>query len=364
MPPDVATLVALLSAPDTAEHLDEAAWSRVIAVARNANLLGKLAARLDAANRLPPGNPSRHLVGALMLSRRQRQSVTWEAVQIDDALADLNIPVVLLKGAAYAMARHASADGRLFGDIDILVPRASLDQVEMHLMVSGWTAIKQDAYDQRYYRQWMHEIPPMMHVRRGTVIDVHHTILPLTARYRPNPERIFDAAIPLPGYRCMMTPSPEDLIVHSCCHLVHEGEVDNALRDMHDIACLLESNTGSGDFLHRLAAAASDHDLSEPVALALRLVNRFFPDACTMEQLEPFGAKRWERAHNALLRRYMRAIHPSSEGSIPLGTAIARQLVYVRAHRLRMPMGMLTRHLARKAWMHLTESPKTDARME
>ena len=38
------------------------------------------------------------------------------------------------------------------------------------------------AYDQRYYREWMHELPPLLHVRRQTALDVHHAIAPETAR--------------------------------------------------------------------------------------------------------------------------------------------------------------------------------------
>jgi hypothetical protein len=34
-------------------------------------------------------------------------------------------------------------------------------------MLAGWAATHHDAYDQRYYRQWMHELPPMQPYARG-----------------------------------------------------------------------------------------------------------------------------------------------------------------------------------------------------
>ena len=37
-------------------------------------------------------------------------------------------------------------------------------------------------YDDAYYRDHMHELPPLIHKERDRMIDVHHTILPLTAR--------------------------------------------------------------------------------------------------------------------------------------------------------------------------------------
>jgi hypothetical protein len=351
-------LLTLLRQPEQAARMSDAQWSDIVATARNANLLGKLAATLALADAMPAGNPGRHLTGALLLSRRQRQSVTWEAHRIDAALHELDIPVVLLKGAAYSLAEHAAGQGRLFGDVDILVPRQALGDVELGLMVNGWTSVKSDAYDQRYYRQWMHEIPPMVHVRRGTVIDVHHTILPLTARYRPDPARILARSTPVDGLRCIRVPSPEDLIVHSLCHLVHEGEVHNALRDMHDIASLVLEHGHGQHFWTRLPEAAIEHDLAEPAALGLALVERFFPGAIRPACFEALGASRWRSAHQKLVARYDRAIAPSPTGEIGLSTSLAQQAIYLRSHWLRMPPMMLARHLSRKAWLRLTESPK------
>ncbi len=53
--------------------------------------------------------------------------------------------------------------------------------------VGEW--IKSDPYDDLYYRRWMHELPPLVHSERGQLVDVHHTILPLTAGRSPMPRR-------------------------------------------------------------------------------------------------------------------------------------------------------------------------------
>ncbi|WP_164045505.1 nucleotidyltransferase family protein, partial [Serratia marcescens] len=66
------------------------------------------------------------------------------------------------------------------GDLDILVPRDRLDEVEAALLAAGWEWVKPDPYDDAYYRRWMHELPPLIHRERDRMIDVHHTILPLT----------------------------------------------------------------------------------------------------------------------------------------------------------------------------------------
>ena len=54
-------------------------------------------------------------------------------------------------------------------------------------MAHGWLRMKIDPYDDRYYRVWMHEIPPLRHRERKTEIDLHHTILPRTSRLKPDP---------------------------------------------------------------------------------------------------------------------------------------------------------------------------------
>ena len=62
----------------------------------------------------------------------------------------------------------------------------ALDAVEAALLAAGWEWVKPDPYDDAYYRRWMHELPPLIHRERDRMIDVHHTILPLTARPTPD----------------------------------------------------------------------------------------------------------------------------------------------------------------------------------
>lgn len=347
-------LLRVFQDPTLAHTLSPAQWTRVIGTARDANVLGKLAALLEGTDSMPPGNPARHLRGALQLSQRQQQSVLWEAHQIDGALAQLNIKVVLLKGAAYSLAKLPAGTGRLFGDVDILVPRESLGQVEVRLMTKGWTGLKNDDYDQRFYRELTHELPPMIHPRRGTVIDVHHTILPPTARHRPSPDHILQRAEPLPGMQCLHVPSTQDLVIHSLCHLVHEGEVNNTLRDLHDIATLLNMAASAPDFPAALVDAAREHDLIGPTCLGLQLVNRYFPapqiDICLarFRELGPH-VPRW------LLATYDKAIEPNPTSTRSAGAQCAQFALYIRSHALRMPAGMLLRHLSKKAWRRLTE---------
>ncbi len=350
-------LVNVLRAPGLASALSDAQWSELVAVARTTNLIGPLAAKLADSGVTATPRAERHLEGARQLATRQRQSVRWEAHGLQAALGGLGVPVMLLKGAAYVMSPDQLGAGRMFGDIDVLVPRDALGEVESALMLDGWVTAKTDAYDQRYYREWMHELPPMMHIRRGTVIDVHHTILPLTARNVPDPARILARAAPVPGLPALHVPAAEDLLIHSVTHLVHEGELNNGLRDLHDIDSLLRKFGPTTGFWARLVAHAAGNDLAGPLALGLRLARTVFDspvDAAALSALTAAADATWRRPW--LPAVYAHALRPQSVTDKNLRAGLARLLIYVRAHALRMPVHLLLRHLTIKAWKGLARS--------
>lgn len=365
MRPDTQQLILAIRSPARCTGLSALGWSDLIATARSANLLGLLAEKLRVAGvACPVKQAARHLEGARLLSHRQRQSVIWEIHELRRTLAPLETPVTLLKGAAYAVADLPISRGRLFGDIDILVPEQKLGQTEMQLMLGGWASAKSDPYDQRYYREWMHELPPMTHVRRGTVLDVHHSILPRTARARPDPNAILERSRVLDEFAPIRIPCPEDLAVHCITHFMHEGELDNGLRALHDIDGLLRDFAREDRFWTQLVECAVGHELAVPVAQGLALTTRLlgtpvpqsvFADLYKHDSKAVLGSSmEWA---------YRRALEPEVE-TIELATWVARQWLYVRAHALRMPFGQLTVHLCRKALMRSEANPKRSASTE
>ncbi len=348
----VQTLLTLLARPAAAGPLAAADWRQLVAAARALNLLGLLAERLRQAGVQPAPQIQRHLDGAAALSARQRLSVRWEAQCLQDALGPLGVPVLLLKGSAYVMAGHAVSVGRLFGDVDILVPRQALAEVESRLLLSGWTPAKTDDYDQRYYRQWMHELPPLVNVRRGTVLDVHHTILPLTARNTPDPAQLLARSQPLAGFDTLRVPSPEDLVLHSLVHLTHEGELHNGLRDLADIDGLLRAFGDDAGFWERLQRGAAGNDLARPAWLGLLLAREWFaspvPETVLGALAPPAAAPL--RLPPLLGWAYRLSLPAPALSRAGMATQLAQLLIYLRAHQLRMPLPLLLRHLARKGW--------------
>src|SRR3546814_1919124 len=99
-----------------------------------AGILARLCFQLDelAALEKVPERPRRHLESARVLALKHERDVRWEVACAREVLADSGVPITLLKGAAYVMAGLPPARGRLFSDIDFMVPRDRIDRSEEH----------------------------------------------------------------------------------------------------------------------------------------------------------------------------------------------------------------------------------------
>ena len=262
--------------------LDE--WDLLVRQARAAHLLARLFVVLKKkglANSVP-ARPRSHFESAWIVAERQREAVHLEVAALRRVLGGLNVPMVLLKGAAYVAADLPAAEGRTLSDIDILVPKQALPAVESALMRSGWMTTNPDAYDQRYYRVWMHEIPPMQHLKRGTMLDVHHAILPESARIRADSEAMRIAAVPVDSAGDTFVLTPADMVLHSATHLFHEGETDKALRDLVDLdSLLLHFSAGRDAFWSSVArsCAAGGADASPSLRAPLHEYDSGYPGA-------------------------------------------------------------------------------------
>lgn len=348
-------LLDVLIAPERMADLPLATWDHLLRQARQAGLLSRLAVLAEArglTGNLPVA-VRRHFSAAASAAARQRRAVAWEARMLDRALASEGIPGVLLKGAAYVMADLPPAHGRLFADIDILVPKAALDRVESTLRLHGWHGGHHSAYDQRYYRRWMHELPPLIHIRRQSHLDVHHNLLPETARIKTSPERVIAAARALPDFAVLRVPSLEDQILHSSTHLFHEGEWGHGLRDLVDIDALLRHGMDREERWRGLWHRAEELGLTAPLALALRyahgLLETPVPGRLLDASRRGLNPLFWPLRDALFLRGFATAHHECQ----PPGHALAELLLFVRAHALRMPPHLLLPHLLYKAWLSL-----------
>jgi hypothetical protein len=144
-------LVQVMREPARIAGLSLRDWDVLIPQARQSGLLGRLALAAERAVGLEaiPERPANHLRSALALIEKHRRDVVYELDRVGHSLRRVLPRIVLLKGAAYVAGGLPPAQGRVFSDIDILVPIERLPAVEAALTISGWRfgKISQYGYD-------------------------------------------------------------------------------------------------------------------------------------------------------------------------------------------------------------------------
>lgn len=337
-------------------------WDLFVRQCRAASLLGRVISVLADSNLLEiiPDAPRMHLSSANIVAQRQAESIRWEVRCISEALAVEGIDLILLKGAAYVMSDAWAMKGRTFSDVDILVRKSQIADAESALAIHGWHGSHHNDYDQRYYRQWMHEIPPMAHVKRGTTIDLHHAILPETARIKVATSALFENPVPIPGFGNVFVLRPEDMVLHSATHLFHEGELDNGLRDLTDLNLLFLQFGRQENFWGSLVERAERLGLQRPLFYAVffcrQLLETPFP-GCFIRDIETFSPNRFQRW--VMTSIYDRGFSPNHASCRLLGDTLARLVLYVRSHWLKMPFLLLMRHLSYKAFLQLRSTTES-----
>jgi hypothetical protein len=341
-------LFEVLAEPRRLLDLKELEWDDLLPVARSARLFSRVAALTQSHGLMPriPPKVAGHMAASLRFAAHRQQKMLWELHHLESALHGVAVPILILKGAGYLTADLVAAKGRVFSDVDLLVPRTELGEVEAALRAAGWRSEALHPYDDQYYRKWMHEIPPLWHPDRGVEVDIHHTLSPLTSRIQVDADPLFAAAMPVPACR-FQVPAPADMVLHSAIHLFYGGEFEYALRDLSDLDVLMrEFAARDSGFWQELLLRAESLRLTRPLFYALRYTHRILgtpiPPEVLTEVTDPGLGRAALKAMDSLVTA---AFIPSAPGAPGLRTSGARSLLWMRSHWLRMPPGLLLRHL-------------------
>jgi len=296
-----------------------------------------------------PERPRAALASARLAARRLAQLARWEAWQLARTLDPLGIPIIALKGAAYLLRGMPHADTRLLSDVDIMVPRAALGVAESALLQAGWRGSRLHPYDQRFYREWSHELPPLHYPGRLIGVDVHHTIVPPVSRLRPDPEAFWARAIAA-GEGTLRVLAPVDAFLHASVHLFFDSDFDGRFRDLvdlHEMALALDRHPGSWN---DACARAAELGLGRPLHYTLALLQRVLGTPIAPQLLDETRRFAASAPVDATMRRMLGAVlQPVDPRAWPRPHRLTLWLLYVRSHWLRMPPHLLVPHLVRKA---------------
>lgn len=349
--PEWATWLRALREPAIALQWSLADWERVVRLARRLRLLARLAEGLAAQGLLDstPAPVQRHLLSAMRLSRWRTGAMVWALERVARPLQGMACPLVLLKGGAYIGQQLPIAPGRLPSDVDILVPRAHIEEATARLKEAGWVAADLDAHDQRYYHEWSHEVPPMNHPLHPVELDLHHNILPPVARTHVDADLLLARLQPSqwPAWQVL---HPVDQVLHSAAHLFLDSELQDRLRDLVDLDALLRHFGADPAFWAELPARARQLGLAEPLALACHFTATWLgtpiPAAVQAEvraQGPSPARRRW------LLPLMAAVLTPTEPDARPSRRQDAAALaVLARYHRQRLPLRLLLPHLWHK----------------
>ncbi|WP_430414584.1 nucleotidyltransferase domain-containing protein [Parasphingorhabdus sp.] len=329
---DATPLIDALRDPQSVSALGDGQWSELISIARAESLIGSLAHRLRGLDL--PDRVQAIFDDAIDSHELVRTQALWEADCSRRALLYVEGKTVLMKGTAYVAAGLAAGVGRSIGDLDILVAKDKLPLVEEALLDAGWEWVKPDPYDDQYYREHMHELPPMIHRERDQMIDVHHTILPLTAKPMPDPQKMLEDAVELADGLFIMAPA--DMTCHCVAHVMADGDFAGGLRNLWDFHGLVtEFSAHNVRFWQQLEQRAQRHQLLQHVRWAAVLSHQLYGTAIP----EQWSAGSKIRDRLTLHRLTAR------DGYGRETRKLTRLIFYIRSHWLRMPPMMLAKHL-------------------
>ena len=346
-------LTNFLIDPSTVSSFSNKDWELLIRQAGSAKLLSRVTGMLTEQQLFDkvPERAKNHFNSARLKSTQQHEQVFFELAELNEQLEQLNVQAIVLKGAAYIATNKSAALGRTSSDIDILVRKDDLAKVEFQLCNASWSPTEITDYDDLYYRKWGHEIPPLIHMSRKTVLDVHHNILPLTSKDPIDASLLLDQKVNIAQFSHCNVLSPVDMYLHSATHLFHEGELSSGLRDLVDLKLLAqEFYQQDALFYQNVIARAKQLKLTRSLYLAIRycvkVLSMPLPEG-VWQDIETLAPSKFTLAWLDFI--YLNTLVPHHSTTRPKLFSIANFALYIRGHLLRMPLYLLLPHLVRKS---------------
>ena len=311
--------------------------TNLLAFADAHHVLGQLAVTcLDKTE----GKTAEVLENGLFRAAFDHQMLRFEMDRLERTLLGSGICPVVLKGGAYVAVGSKAGLGRRVSDLDILVAGDEIDQTEVLLKDADWVweAGVDNEYDSNYYRKYMHELPPLRHKKRRTIIDVHHMLLPRTSTYKIRSDLMYQAAQFIQGTQLKVF-TPIDRYIHSAIHSFADGSFDTPTRSVLELNLLFCELTYPER--SKLIIRSKEVGAARPVAIALWLQAEVLGDTAAIEALNALGPN---KAGSIVKYAFKQKLIRSDK------SYIAKLLLLVRGHLIRMPIHLLAVHGLKKAF--------------
>tara|TARA_Y100000296_G_scaffold63749_1_gene74305 strand:- start:43 stop:1179 length:1137 start_codon:yes stop_codon:yes gene_type:complete len=345
------------------DSISTAEWRDLVLVARANSLLPRVASILlndvEKNVHIPP-NVHAHLVASMRHETLFHNQVINEVRIVNSRISKtLNRKLIVLKGAGYVISGSRAATGRIFSDIDLLVLKSDIPKVERALHLFGFVSDTQSEYDQNYYREWAHEIPPLRHFQRGTVLDIHHNIIPVVSGRAPNIEFFFESTVETEyGVEVLR---PAAMFLHSAIHLFFSEEFTNGFRDLSDLSLLLDEIIDDDVELSHLFSLAGNTGFENELFLAFRYLERVFdrqiPAHIYQRFKQPLPKGIRLGLNDFIFGKVLAADHRLVDVKF---RGLAQWLAFVRGHLLKMPFNILVKHTVSKLWRSIVKSVTGD----
>ena len=365
-------VISTIIDPKIAATFSSQEWNLLLQQARSSRLQLRLLALLKAHDLI------QHVpVKILKAFENEKYRVNYLTTQthkevelLNEVLREKNIVPIYLKGAAYVLSNLPVSAQRLYSDIDVLLDKQDIEDAEFLLKCEGFVSEKTNDYDQKYYRLYMHEIPALRHLDRGTVLDLHHNILPVCGEHPVNIDLIKQYTTSFTDARNneYKVLQPHAMFLHASVHLFNESEFDKGLRDLHDLASMYSDFTSQdNEFVEKVIDLAVQTELTKALYYSFQsiqhLLNISLSDSASQFVLNVRGQIRFPALYDYIFERVLIPYHKSCDSP---SVTLAKFLAYCRGHLLRMPLRLLIPHLTRKSWLRCRdmfkkdkESPKT-----
>ncbi len=234
-------------------HAADVDWLLVAQLAEREHLLGVLWPELSAAHVAIPDTIAAAMRRQALVSEFRMAALEAKLAQVVRLLAEHDIPVMLMKGAALATTRYGSFAQRPMGDLDLLVREAQAEEAWELLHGAGWRP-EREGMD-GFYAKHQHLCPLVAPGGGNVVVELHRCLLYPHGPFQLPEDDVWTAASPVDvGGHTAWVPSPEHLALHLCIHFAWSHEMRFGLgRMVRDLGVL--SPVVDWDRLVRLAHA-------------------------------------------------------------------------------------------------------------